>query len=320
MWQLKICVLIIIIVQNFNKLNCDEEVSIDYRLPNNSIPLRYDLKLKVNAEAGFETFFGDVKINIKILSSSDLITLHSCDLHVKSIRLFESLLLPFSYDADRDFLNVKLPNKVEAGNEIILDISYVGQFHMNATKGFVLASYEEGTNYIFTHFEPIFARTCLPCYDEPAIRAVFSVKIEHDSSYEALSNMPVVSCDKTDDNHTVTTFQDTPQMQSYLLAFFIHKFPSIENNHTRVPQRIFARPTLIERSFFKNLIGNLSRILEAFEEYFEVPYSLPKIDHVFAPNFKSAIENWGLIGYNEVIESVKETLGIKTVFHEISVS
>lgn len=317
MWKQKFLVLIILIFLNFLKCNCDE-VSIDYRLPNNSIPLRYELKLKVNAEVGFETFFGDVKIHIKILSKSDLITLHSSDLHIKSIKLF-NLMLPFNYDVSRDFLNVKLPSEVEAGNEIILDISYVGQFQKEATKGFVLASYND-TNYIFTHFEPIFARMCLPCYDEPAIRAVFSVTVEHDSSYEALSNMPVVSSDKTDDNHTVTTFQDTPPMQSYLLAFFIHKFAFIENNHTRVPQRIFARPELIERQFFKNLIGNLSVILEAFEEYFDVPFSLPKIDHVIAPNFKSAIENWGLTGYNEAVEAVWEIAGIKTVFHEMAVS
>lgn len=317
MWKRKICALIILILLKCNELICDD-LSINYRLPNNSIPLRYDLRLKVNVDVGFETFFGHVKIQIKILAASDLITLHSRDLHIKAIKFFDQHL-PFNYDVKREFLTVNLPKKMQAGNEITLDISYVGQFIKNATKGFVLASCDD-TNYIFTHFEPIFARMCLPCYDEPAIRAVFSVKIEHGSSYDALSNMPVMSRDKTEDNHTVTTFQDTPPMQSYLLAFFIHKFVFLENNQTRVPQRIYARHALIEGQFFKNLIENLSRILEAFEEYFDVPYPLPKIDHVIAPHFKSAIENWGLIGYNEYIASVDETLGIKPVFHEMTVS
>lgn len=325
MWKQKFFVLIFLI---FSKCKCDEEnIRVDYRLPKNSIPLRYEIWLKVNLKEGFETFFGHVKIYIKIQQATDLIKLHASQLHVKKITFFDRHL-PYSYDIKRDFLIVKLPNVFEAGSEVILDISYAGKILENTTKGFMLGSYDEGNEtdikYIFTHFEPTLARLCIPCYDEPGIRAVFSVKIEHDSSYEALSNMPVLSRDNTSDNYVITTFRDTPPMQSYLLAFFVHKFAVIENFNQKIPQRIFMRPSLIDNKFINELIHKLNDILEALENYFEIPFMLPKVDIIFAPGFKSAIENWGLIGCkDEFIRNVSifdDLYLLKTLFHEMTVS
>lgn len=44
-----------------------------------------------------------------------------------------------------------------------------------------------------SQFSYIEARKAFPCFDEPAFKAVFKTKIIHDSSLNAISNMPVVS-------------------------------------------------------------------------------------------------------------------------------
>jgi len=44
-----------------------------------------------------------------------------------------------------------------------------------------------------THFEATAARKAFPCFDEPAMKANFSIIIVKQPGHHALSNMPVVN-------------------------------------------------------------------------------------------------------------------------------
>lgn len=331
MWMQKFLVIIIFLIM-CNGEEVDEWS--EFELPNNTKPLRYELWLKVNIEKGLSDFSGQVEIHVKVLENTRFITLHSRNLFIKEINLFDrnkNLIhssLSFFHIEDKNFLKIFLPDDALQGSEFLLDISYDGKLmktDSSSYRGFSISEYEERNKtmyYIFTHFEPIFARECLPCYDEPGIRSIFNVKIEHDSSYEARSNMPIMRRDKVigGDNRVITKFYDTPHMQTYLLAFFIHQFNFIQTNDLSRPQRIFGRHNLIENKQIKFAVDNLDKILTEFEMYFGIYYPLPKLDHVIAPYIKSAIENWGLIGYAEYY--FKESSGIPSIrvfFHEIAV-
>ena len=95
--------------------------------------------------------------------------------------------------------------------------------------------------------------------------------------------------EETGTNYVVTKFDKTPSVQTYLIAFIVSDFTFVQNTTGVIPQRIFARPQTIEDGYASYALENSGPILEAFEQYLGVKYSLPKMDQAGIPDFAAGI-------------------------------
>lgn len=274
---------------------------LNHRLPNNSIPLRYDLWLKTDINAGNFKFQGRVKIRIRIVEATQKITLHVHELKVQKINLFDlknnlvSPNLPFEYVESVKFLIISLPRLMNRDNETVLEIWYNGELS-NDEKGFFRKNYEdEFKNRVWfaaTDFKSTGARQAMPCYDEPAIQAVIKLDIQHSKKYSAISNMPIVSREEvTGSDYVTTKFHDTLPIPAYLLGFVISDFKFISNNDTKVEQRIYAKPKSIEMGEGKEALNIVGPILKKLEELFEIDFPFQKLDHVAGLQARSGDES-----------------------------
>lgn len=140
--------------------------------------------------------------------------------------------LSFAYDREFELVKIPLGRVLKLNDEIILDIIYQGVLRDNGTGLFrsSYSSYKELVGYTATHFETSYARFALPCYDEPGIRAVIGLKIQHDIKHHAVSNMAIVKISAAKEiGNLITTFEETPPMQTYLLAFIISDFEHLKS-------------------------------------------------------------------------------------------
>ena len=150
-----------------------------------------------------------------------------------------------------------------------------------------------------TQFESHHAREVFPCVDEPAAKAEYDLTLVTRTGIAVLGNMPVKSEEENGDSLT-TTFEKTPRMSSYLLAFVIgelHK--KTARTKSGVEVNVWATPAQNENTL-DFALDIATRSIDFYDEYFGVKYPLPKSDHVALPDFSSgAMENWGLITYRE---------------------
>lgn len=283
-----------------NIIETDGELT--YRLPNNTRPLRYDLWVLTDVEKENFNFSGRVKISIRAIEMTDYVILQYRETTIDSVHLIESdnrTALGFTYELpyEYEFLKIYLPKSMAVNETFDIEIEYHGELHWAYQNGFYKANYTDTSTgnltwYATTKFEPHHARHLFPCYDEPQIRAPIILSVQHDKQYKTYSNMPLhneTSVAGTD--YVISRFQESPSMQTYLLAFLTSAFLFESNNSTEIEQRIFAKPQSILDGEADYAARISEPILKKFEELLNVRYPLPKLDHAAITQFPSGAVN-----------------------------
>ena len=264
------------------------------RLLDTFTPNHYNLTLDLT-RAEEKEFSGTVIISGE--STSESISLHSKGLTIQSATI-DNQPAGVSF-GEFDELRLSQPNLKNGKHTIRIDFSgtitdamhglYPCYFTHNGVKKQLFA----------TQFESHHAREVFPCVDEPAAKAEYDLTLITRSGITVLGNMPVKSGEENEDSRT-TTFEKTPRMSSYLLAFVIgelHKKSA--RTESGVEVNVWATPAQNENTL-DFALDIATRSIDFYDEYFGVKYPLPKSDHVALPDFSSgAMENWGLITYRE---------------------
>ncbi|KAL5698644.1 AP-1 complex subunit mu-1-like [Ranunculus cassubicifolius] len=277
------------------------------RLPQFVIPKRYDLNLKPDLIAC--TFTGTVQINLEIISSTKFLVLNASQLTIDHKSVYFT-----NPDAckSKEYRPVEV-NLVDEDDIVVfgfdeelpigvgsLFISFTGILN-DQMKGFYRSTYEhngEKKNMAVTQFEPADARRCFPCWDEPAAKATFKITVVVPADLLALSNMPVVDED-SDGNLKTVSFQESPIMSTYLVAVVVGLFDYVED-HTPDGIKVRVYCQVGKQNQGKFALDVAVKTLGLYKEYFDTPYSLPKLDMIAIPDFAAgAMENYGLVTYRE---------------------
>ncbi len=264
------------------------------RLLDTFTPNHYNLTLDLT-RAEEKEFYGTVIISGD--STSESISLHSKGLTIQSATI-DNQPADISF-GEFDELKLSQPNLKNGNHTICINFSGTITDAMHGLYPCYFTHDGVKKQLFATQFESHHAREVFPCVDEPAAKAEYDLTLVTQTGITVLGNMPV-KYEEENGNSRTTTFEKTPRMSSYLLAFVIgelHK--KTARTKSGVEVNVWATPAQNENTldFALNIA---TRSIDFYDEYFGVKYPLPKSDHVALPDFSSgAMENWGLITYRE---------------------
>ena len=106
---------------------------------------------------------------------------------------FQITNVAWSYDDARDFFIATLSQSFKNGQEYSIYLEYSAQVDENNFGLYKSFFYDENGKkswLVATQMAPTDARRVFPCFDEPAMKASFTIKLLHHKSFVAFSNMP----------------------------------------------------------------------------------------------------------------------------------
>ena len=305
----------------------------EYWLPSEVVPVHYDFKLVVHMDN--LTTRGEVKVEVEVVKATSSITLHanSSFLKIDHEKVAVHALVPeprgqggeqkipvkgHKEDGEKEFYTLQLGSQMEVGQKLRLTIPFSGVIRdgrngtvtkkSNDTKGnateqfgFYASTDGDWGLMAISFFEAYNARKALPCFDEPKLKATFTVSIARPKQYSSLGNMPHKETGvamEDDDGYLWDHYEKSVKMSTYLLKWVVSKFKYAEAVTKRgINIRAFYGENATESMSYGAQNG--AKIMDYLEQVFKMEYQLPKMDMVTVPFFPyGAMEEWGLMTFS----------------------
>jgi len=270
------------------------------KLPKEVVPTEYAVRIVPNLD-NF-TFAGSETVKLNVRSPVHQLVLNGLELKIEAA-FVDGKKLPLSSiktENEKELLTLTLPSEFAAGDHAVT-LRFTSKINQQGQGLFYMRYQEQGSGarkvMLGTQFEATDARRFFPCWDEPAFRARFQLTVVVPENWLAVSNMPIESEQKVAGGKEVR-FASTPPMSSYLNVFVAGELDSIESRVGPTQIRVIATKGKAELGRYA--LESSAQILKYYNDYFGVPYPLPKLDQIAIPGgFGGAMENWGGITYYE---------------------
>ena len=280
------------------------------KLPKEVVPTDYSIRIVPNIEK--LTFSGTETVRLSVRKPVRQLVLNALELEISEASLDGKPLSKsaINIDKERELLIFALPSESATGRirrgelaagDHTLALSFSGKINQQGQGLFYMHYQEQASGkkkiMLGTQFDATDARRFFPCWDEPAFRARFQLTTVVPENWLAVSNMPVESEKKITGGKEVR-FAATPPMSSYLNVFVAGELDLIESRSGPTQIRVVATKGKAELGRYA--LEVTAQILRYYNDYFGVPYPLPKLDQIALPGgFGGAMENWGGITYYE---------------------
>jgi aminopeptidase N len=162
-----------------------------------------------------------------------------------------------------------------------------------ATAGRPLIRYvdrDDGSEYLYTLFVPMDASLAFPCFDQPDLKARFTLDITTPDTWQVVAN--TLGNDEVVRRHGQPgqlrrTFPATEPISTYLFAFAAGPFKQLSGNAGPLRTRLFVRQSKLQRA--QEEWPEVQRLTHAglahFINFFGHDFPFPKYDQVLLPGF-----------------------------------
>ena len=159
---------------------------------------------------------------------------------------------------------------------------------------------EDGEKYLYTNFEPYEAHRLFPCFDQPDIKAEYTLTASAPEDWELITSSAERSREATGEGLLRRTYETTPPFSTYLFSLIAGPYHAFRDQHGDIPLGFFCRKSLVRHVDTDELFTLTKQGLDFYAEFFDYAYPFGKYDQIFVPEFNAgAMENVGAVTHTE---------------------
>jgi aminopeptidase N len=158
---------------------------------------------------------------------------------------------------------------------------------------------EDGLTYMHSYLWPYYANRLLPSFDQPNLKANFSLRVIAPESWNVFSMSPG-EAEAHADGTRLWTFGKTPKISTYVFSLHAGPYKIWSDDSGDVPLRLMARQSLAEFVAVDEWFEVTQNGMVFFKDYFDIPYPFEKYDQLIVPEFNiGGMENAAAVSFSE---------------------
>ncbi len=205
-----------------------------------------------------------------------------------------------------------------------VDIAYRRPYGHDGTGLHRFEDPEDGLTYMHSYLWPYYANRLLPSFDQPNLKAKFTLRVDAPKDWIVVSTMPG-SASPSSSETRIWTFPQTPKISTYAFSLHAGSYKVWTDDSGDVPLRLMARQSLAEYVAVDEWFELTQKGMTYYKDYFDIPYPFQKYDQLIVPEFNiGGMENVAAVTYTERYVQRQESSRAErerrasTVLHELA--
>ncbi|MFY8231420.1 MAG: aminopeptidase N [Candidatus Nanopelagicus sp.] len=201
-----------------------------------------------------------------------------------------------NYDGESIFIN-----NLAAENELVIKLNGL----YSKTGEGLQRSVDPVDNeiYLYSQGETAFIRKMYPCFDQPDLKATFTLSVTAPDHWQVISNNPLKEKAALTDKKARWSFTTTPRISTYITALIAGPYYNVQDEYVgkkKVPLGIYCRKSLAEFLDPEDIFLITKQGFAYFEKVFGLEYPFEKYDQIAVVDFNwGAMENAGAVTFLE---------------------
>ncbi|MGZ4617279.1 MAG: aminopeptidase N [Frankiaceae bacterium] len=188
----------------------------------------------------------------------------------------------------------------------------------------------DGGVYLYSQFETYDAHRVYACFDQPDLKAVFTLHVTAPTDWVVVSNSRPAATDTTGTGATGEharswRFRPTPVLSTYVTAIVAGPYHSVRSVHDGIELGLYCRRSLAEFLDADEILAVTRQGFDFFHRAFDYRYAFDKYDQLFVPEFNAgAMENAACVTFLEdyifrsKVTDARRERRAETILHEMA--